>query len=78
MGFIAIYWDEWHSLMQTFGIGIIYDAKLGNDVNVGRRLDLGMCFVLGFLPNAIALTFLAEALRTITITSFYSLADAAI
>ena len=64
MGFIAVYWDEWHSLMQTFGFGRIYDAKLGNDVNVGRKLDMGMCFVLGFLPHVIALTFLPEAVRT--------------
>lgn len=64
MGFIAVYWDEWHSLMQTFGFGRIYDAKLGNDVTIGRKLDMGMCFVLGFLPHVIALTFLPEAVRT--------------
>ena len=64
MGFIAVYWDEWHSLMQTFGFGRIYDAKLGNDVNVGRKLDMGLCFVVGLLPHAIALTFLPKAVRT--------------
>lgn len=63
MGFIAIYWDEWHSLMQTFGFGRIYDAKMGNDLNTGRKLDIGMCFVLGLLPHAIALTFLPDAVR---------------
>ena len=64
MGFIALYWDEWHSLMQTFGFGRIYDAKLGNDPEVGRKLDIGMCFVLGLLPHVILLTFIPETIRT--------------
>jgi hypothetical protein len=63
-GFIAVYWDEWHSLMQTFGFGRIYDAKLGNDVSTGRKLDMGLCFVLGLLPHVILLTFIPEAVRT--------------
>jgi len=63
-GFIAVYWDEWHSLMQTFGFGRIYDAKLGNDVNLGRKLDMGLCFVLGLLPHVILLTFIPEEVRT--------------
>jgi hypothetical protein len=64
MGFIALYWDEWHSLMQTFGFGRIYDAKLGNDPEIGRKLDIGMCFVLGLLPHVILLTFIPETIRT--------------
>lgn len=63
-GFIAVYWDEWHSLMQTFGFGRIYDAKLGNDVNLGRKLDMGLCFVIGLLPHVILLTFIPEDVRT--------------
>lgn len=64
MSFIALYWDEWHSLMQTFGFGRIYDAKIGNDPKIGRNLDIGMCFVLGLLPHVILLTFIPETIRT--------------
>jgi len=40
--FIAVFWDIYHSCLQTFGIGRIYDAKVGNDPLAGRRLDI--CF----------------------------------
>lgn len=56
LAFIALYWDEWHSLMQTFGFGRIYDARLGNDPTIGRKLDMGLCFVLGLLPHVILIT----------------------
>ncbi|MCH2202301.1 MAG: hypothetical protein MK102_10045 [Fuerstiella sp.] len=46
MAVLAIAWDVYHSCMQTFGIGRIYDAKAGNDPNVGRRLDLGLNILL--------------------------------
>jgi hypothetical protein len=36
---LATFWDVYHSGMQTFGFGRIYDAKLGNDPNRGRKLD---------------------------------------
>jgi len=36
---LATWWDVYHSSLQTFGLGRIYDARAGNDVNVGRRLD---------------------------------------
>ncbi len=61
--FIGIYWDEYHSLMQTFGFGRMYDAKLGNDPHVGRKLDMIMSFVLGLLPHMILLTFIPESER---------------
>ncbi|MES2526617.1 MAG: hypothetical protein V4598_05995 [Bdellovibrionota bacterium] len=64
MGFVALYWDEWHSLMQTFGFGRIYDVKLGNNPETGRKLDMGMCFVLGLLPHILLLTFIPEEIRT--------------
>jgi hypothetical protein len=35
-------WDIYHTSMQNFGIGRIYDAKLGNDPAKGRTLDIGM------------------------------------
>ncbi len=36
---LATWWDVYHSSLQTFGIGRIYDAKEGNDPEIGRRLD---------------------------------------
>ena len=36
---MATWWDVYHSSLQTFGLGRIYDSKVGNDANVGRRLD---------------------------------------
>lgn len=36
---LMTFWDVYHSSMQTFGLGRIYDAKLGNDALAGRRLD---------------------------------------
>ncbi|MBC7429589.1 MAG: hypothetical protein H7336_13310 [Bacteriovorax sp.] len=60
MGFVGVYWDEWHSLMQTFGFGRIYDGKAGNDPLAGRKLDMGMAFVVGLLPNLVLLTYLPK------------------
>ena len=36
---IAIFWDVHHSAAQTFGLGRIYDMRMGNGQQVGRRLD---------------------------------------
>ncbi|PRP90453.1 hypothetical protein ENSA5_64670 [Enhygromyxa salina] len=36
---VATFWDVYHSGMQTFGFGRIYEAKVGNDPKKGRRLD---------------------------------------
>ena len=36
---VAALWDLWHSALQNFGIGRIYDAKLGNPPDDGRSLD---------------------------------------
>jgi len=37
---LATFWDVYHSSLQTFGIGRIYDLKLGNNVHKGRHLDI--------------------------------------
>ncbi len=60
---VALYWDEWHTLMQTFGFSRIYDSRLGNDPRVGRGLDIGICFVLGLLPHILLLTYLPDDVR---------------
>ena len=36
---LAIWWDVYHSALQTFGLGRIYDARQGNDPNLGRQAD---------------------------------------
>lgn len=36
---LATFWDVYHSAMQTFGLGRIYDMKAGADPHWGRRLD---------------------------------------
>ncbi len=36
---LVVWWDVYHSAMQTFGLGRIYDAKLGNPPTAGRRVD---------------------------------------
>lgn len=36
---LATFWDVYHSGMQTFGFGRIYEAKAGNDPVKGRKLD---------------------------------------
>jgi len=36
---LATWWDVYHSSLQTFGLGRIYDMRAGNDALAGRRLD---------------------------------------
>jgi len=43
---LAIWWDVFHSSMQTFGLGRIYDLRSGNDPGAGRRLDQGLNLLL--------------------------------
>lgn len=43
---LATWWDVYHSSLQTFGLGRIYDAKAGNHPQVGRRLDMVLNILL--------------------------------
>ena len=36
---LAVFWDVYHSGMQTFGLARIYDMRAGNPPLAGRRLD---------------------------------------
>ncbi|MGZ3809761.1 MAG: hypothetical protein ACXVCE_16885, partial [Bacteriovorax sp.] len=36
-------------------------GRFGNDPLIGRKLDMGMCFVLGLLPHVVLLTFLPDS-----------------
>lgn len=37
---LATFWDVYHSGLQTFGFGRLYDRKQGNSPEAGRTLDL--------------------------------------
>jgi hypothetical protein len=36
---LAVWWDVYHSALQTFGLGRIYDARQGNNPELGRQAD---------------------------------------
>lgn len=43
---LSIWWDVYHSSLQTFGLGRIYDQRRGNDPQLGRSLDLALNLLL--------------------------------
>ena len=42
---IVFLWGVWHGMMQTYGFGRIYDAKIGSFAAVTRQLDLVTCAI---------------------------------
>ncbi len=57
---LVTFWDVWHSALQTFGLGRIYDRNQGNDPLVGRRLDFGLNLLLYAGPIVSGATMLAH------------------
>lgn len=57
----AVWFDNWHSSLQTFGIGRLYDMRAGNDALTGRRLDMGLALVT-FMGPILAGSTLAMSL----------------
>ena len=55
---VVVWWDVVHSSLQTFGLGRIYDARLGNLPTLGRRLDLGLNLLLYMGPLLAGATLL--------------------
>lgn len=55
---VAVWWDVYHSSLQTFGIGRIYDSRAGNDSDQGRRLDWGINLLFYVGPVVSGLSFL--------------------
>jgi hypothetical protein len=47
---LTTWWDVYHSALQTFGIGRIYDTRAGNDPQVGRSLDRNLNILLYLGP----------------------------
>jgi len=66
---LAIWWDVYHSSLQTFGIGRIFDAKAGNDPERGRTMDLLLNLFLYAGP------VLGGALLMRHASSFYEFSD---
>jgi len=58
MSVIATFWDVYHSAMQTFGLGRIYDMKAGNSAKTGRMLDSWINYVLYAGPIAAGLVLM--------------------
>ena len=46
VGVVAVWWDVYHSSLQTFGFGRIYDSKQKNAPEAGRSLDYWMNLAL--------------------------------
>ena len=57
---LVTFWDVWHSALQTFGLGRIYDRNSGNDPQVGRRLDLLLNLLLYIGPIVSGVTMYAH------------------
>ncbi|WP_434041338.1 MULTISPECIES: hypothetical protein [Sorangium] len=47
---LVVFWDVYHSALQTFGLGRMYDMRQGNAPALGRRLDLWLNLLLYIGP----------------------------
>lgn len=47
---LIVFWDVYHSSLQTFGIARIYDRNEGNDPSAGRALDIGLNLLMYIGP----------------------------
>ena len=66
VGVLATWWDVYHSSLQVFGIGRLYDLRAGNGATVGRQLDRWWCLLLYAGP------ILAGASLLIHLDDFYT------
>ncbi|MDA1098033.1 MAG: hypothetical protein O2967_03530 [Proteobacteria bacterium] len=55
---LATFWDVYHSSLQTFGLGRLYDKIAGNDPRVGRRLDIALNLYIYAGPIAAGATLM--------------------
>jgi hypothetical protein len=55
---LASVWDAYHTSMQNFGLGRIYDAKAGNPPEEGRTLDIWINHVVYIGPLIYGASFL--------------------
>lgn len=57
---LVTFWDVYHSALQTFGLGRIYERNQGNDPTALRRLDLGLNLLLYAGPIVSGATMLVH------------------
>lgn len=57
---LATFWDVYHSGLQTFGFGRLYDKKQGNSSEAGRTLDLWLNSLLYAGPIVGGATMMAH------------------
>src|SRR5262249_27747590 len=55
---LSFYWDIYHSSLQTFGLGRIYDQRAGNDVGAGRSWDIALNHFLYIGPALCGANFI--------------------
>jgi hypothetical protein len=60
---LTVFWDVYHSALQTFGLARIYDRNHGNDPAAGRTLDLVLNHLLYAGPILGGATMLAHFKR---------------
>jgi hypothetical protein len=65
---ISVWWDVYHSGLQTFGLGRIYDLRQGNDLDLGRRLDWILNLLLYVGPILAGATLLTHLELSLTYT----------
>jgi hypothetical protein len=58
--FLGVWWDSWHSSLQTFGIARIYDLRNGMLNEKVRKLDLVLNLVIYLGPVLAGATFLDQ------------------
>ncbi|MRG97907.1 hypothetical protein [Polyangium spumosum] len=60
---LVTFWDVYHSALQTFGLGRIYERNQGNDPTALRGLDLGLNLLLYAGPIVSGATMLTHFQR---------------
>ena len=75
MGMVVTWWDVYHSSLQTFGFGRIYDSKQKNEATVGRKLDFCMNLLVYLGPVLAGAHFVDHLRLTTKKLQFLSLED---
>jgi len=73
---VLIWWDVWHTSMQSFGFGRIYDVRAGNDPKMSRTQDWILNLVIYIGPILAGLTLKDHVLDSFvaadkTLNSYY-------
>ena len=73
MGLVGVWWDVYHSSLQTFGFGRIYDSKMKNAANAGRSLDFWMNLLVYTGPILGGATFFNHLQNSVMSLGFLSI-----